>query len=498
MKARRVLRESNEILKEGYGFDNQRDDCLKFAAKYELEVVKEHQLVESSTAWNREKFEEIIDKAIQERDEIPGLLLPRVDRFARNQVAAGHYLFLLRQAGLTIMFAQEDLVVDNEASAMKVLMFFIHSFKADQDGKQLKHNLLGGRDKVATVAHEVPNGMVIWPFDYMPKRIYGKMLTGKPSINKERAAWVSKWADWIIEEGLGLAEVCRLMEQNHPLVKTRRGGRFSPKAIRDILRSKQLIGIFEWKGDVYLQDENLRILTDEQFEALQKRLDENRERRYYNAAKYDYPPLPKMVFHTCGQLMYGVPVNGKPYYRCPKCRKSYISAQIIWDEYQQGIKGELLREERLIPAIRAQFDNKDTITRLEREIKAKVDEIQKWRDAKDAAFRLGMMLKNYPQERVQGEIDKAEEKIQHLEAEKANLDKRLSTLREQKLNEEGIRRLCQLLAKNIDSFTKNQWEVLNKLLKLRITVYSKELIAVNVALPPVRDTRDTQVEFSRL
>ena len=70
MKARLVLRESGEVLKEGYGFDNQREDCLKSVAKYEDKVAKEHQLVETSTTWNREKFQKIIDEAIQERGEI--------------------------------------------------------------------------------------------------------------------------------------------------------------------------------------------------------------------------------------------------------------------------------------------------------------------------------------------------------------------------------------------------------------------------------------------
>ena len=36
------------------------------------------------------------------------------------------------------------------------------------------------------------------------------------------------------------------------------------------------------------------------------------------------------------------------------------------------------------------------------------------------------------------------------------------------------------------------------MLKLRVTVYSKELVTVNVALPPVRDTRDAKIEYNRL
>ena len=77
-KARRILRESMETLKEGYGFSNQREDCLKFEGKRGLEIVTEHKLVETSTTWNRQKFEGIIAKAIQERNEIPVVVFPRL------------------------------------------------------------------------------------------------------------------------------------------------------------------------------------------------------------------------------------------------------------------------------------------------------------------------------------------------------------------------------------------------------------------------------------
>jgi len=492
-KARRILRESEDTLKEGYGFSNQREDCLKFENKRGLEIVEENELVETSTAWSRQKFEGIIAKAIREKSEIPVIVFPRVDRFARNLEAAGYYLGLLRQNGLKAGFAEEDLMVDNESSAMNVLMFFIHSFKADQDGKQIKHNLLGGRDKLATQAQEIPNGMVIWPFDYMSKRLYGRMSTGRPILNKERAAWIKKWAEWILEDGYGLADVCR--GANKANIKTRRGGKFWPKAIRDIMRSRQLIGEFWWKGKLYLKDESLRIITAEVFQALQKRLDENRERSYYNHTKYEYPPLRKMVFHSCGQLMYGVPLNGKPYYRCPKCRRSRINAQALWAKVQKDLKDRLLREERLIPALKAQFNDTEVIAQLEQDIKAKDAEIQKQENAKNAAFRIGMVITNYPAERVQAEIDKAEARIQHLKAERTESEKRRDALKERRLDVEGIRRFCQLVARNIDNLTKSQWENLNRLLKLKIVVYSTNLVKVNLALPPVRES---EMEFSRL
>ena len=54
-KARRVLRESDKTLTEGFGFDQQREKCVQFESKHNLQVVKEHQLVETSSNWNREK-----------------------------------------------------------------------------------------------------------------------------------------------------------------------------------------------------------------------------------------------------------------------------------------------------------------------------------------------------------------------------------------------------------------------------------------------------------
>lgn len=501
MKVRRVLRESNEALKEGYGFDNQGEDCLKFERKYGHEMVKEHRLVETSSSWNREKFHRIIDDAIQERDEIPAIEFSRVDRFARNLEAAGYYLGLLRQKGLTVMFAQEGLVVDSETSLMNVLMFFVHSFKADQDGRQIKHNLLEGRDKLAKLAHEVPNGMVTYPFDYLPKRIYGQMTTGKPTINELRAAWVKKWADWVLKDGLGLADICFLMnKEGVPPPRASKGyskpaAEWKLKAVRDILRSRQLIGEFWWKGKCYLKDEELRIISDEQFDEIQARLTQNQERRAYNAVKYDYPPLRKMVYHHCGAMMYSKPSNGKPCYYCPKCSKSYIDAQNLWERIRIGIRERLLREERLIPALKKQLDRGDTFTNLEKEILSKHTEIEKWENAKDAAFRMGMTLTNYPKERVQEHIDEAERQIQHLDQQKVDLNKRLAVIKERTLNEEGIRRLCRLISDNINNLSKKRWQLLLQMLKLKIVVKNRELANVKVALPPLINE---EIQFSHL
>ena len=72
MRARLVLRESGESLREGYGFENQREDGFGFAGQHGIEIIKVHELVESATKWKREKLEDIIDEAIRERKKYLG------------------------------------------------------------------------------------------------------------------------------------------------------------------------------------------------------------------------------------------------------------------------------------------------------------------------------------------------------------------------------------------------------------------------------------------
>ena len=491
-KARIVLRESTEALKEGFGFDNQRAECTKFTLRHNVEVTKEHRLVESSSSWKRDKFEEIINEAIAERDAIPWTIFPRVDRFARNLEAAGYYLGLLRRNELKVAFAEEDLVVCDESSTTAVLMVFMHGFKADQDGKQIKSNMLAGRDKVGSEKHQLPNGMVIWSFDYVPKRLYGIVATGRPTLNLEKTAWVRKWVDWILNEGIGELEVCRRMEKRGILAP--KGGKsWSSSTVSRILRSRQLIGEFHWKGKRIYEQEGETVLSTEQFDALQKRLDEVRESSYYNAAKLDYPPLRGMVFCQCGRRMGGCPQHGYPYYRCAVCRKPLINAQWLWRMVERGIKSELFREDNLIPAIEAQLESSDSITSREKDLRALNTRIEVLNDKWDALYRLASL--DYPEDRFRKREQEIITAINEAADEQDHIEREVSLLKQKRLDKEGIARFCQVVARNADSLMKAQWEMLLKILRFKIVVYGKELITVYMALPPIRHVEN---EFTRL
>jgi len=500
MKARLLLRESHESLLDGYGFENQREDAFKLAAQQQVEIVKVHEVVESATKWKREKLEDIIAEAIGEKDEIPWVIFGRVDREARNQLAGAYYVYQLISAGLTVGIATQNLILHRGSPPMDFFMFNLHLFKAEEDAGQMKRNLLGGRDKLAEKAGQVPNGSIIWPFDYYPKKVYGQMTTGRPCFNQERAGWVRKWYQAVVFDGMGVKGIEKWMEREG--VRTKRGNKISAKHARDILTSRQLLGEFSWQGKVYFKDESLRILTHEEFDALQRKLAENRERSYYNAIKWVYPPLP-VVRHACGVRVKRValaPGNGgkkRLYYRCPKCkgRGHNVQAWQLWDKIRPTLENELLREDRLIPALRKQFgDNTLIAVSLEKQISEKQKQKQEAQAEKDRAFELGVKLKGYPWEKVQEAIDRAEAKVQKLDAEMRGLERQEQLVRQRIFDEEGIRRLCQQVSGNLKNLDGNEWLMLNRQLRLEVTFLSKDAVSVKVSLPPVRETEN---EFSR-
>ena len=190
--------------------------------------------------------------------------------------------------------------------------------------------------------------------------------------------------------------------------------------------------------------------------------------------------------------MYGKPVRSTTWYYCPKC-KTEIRGKIIWDEVRKEIRTGLLREDRLVPAIESQFNNVELIVKREQELKGLKDRIAFLNNKWDALYKL--VSSDYPRDRFKKGEREIIEAINRAKDEQEQTERELDIIRQRRLDEEGIARFCRLVAHNMDNLSKEQWEMLLKIMRLRITVHSKDTIAVSVALPPVRES---QIEFSRL
>lgn len=496
MRAYAIRRESKELAMKRYGPREQWRDIEQNAPLLNVEVSEDSGTVirESATKYTQEGREQpLLKKAIAEALELmregkcQAIIFPRVDRATRFIPSSLPILIDAIHKGLRVFFARERFELDTLDSD-SLNRYLNKAMESTAYVDTLRENSMRAKFLRAFEDGKLPNGRVPWCFDY-------NQDTGRAEINWDRANWVKRWRDWLLTDGIGILKLCRRMNEEFP---SPRDGQWRPKTVTGILRSRALIGEFYARDEIGEQklvykDEGDTILTIDEFEAIGKRLDEIHENSYYNATKAEhrYPPITKFVYCSCGARMYSFPNRQRPYYRCKACGKLF-NALRLWELFFPQTKATLSSDNYLIPRIKSQFGNKQLIANYQMDIDAKAKEIEDLEKAKDKAFRMGMCLQSYPIERVQEQIDKAEVKIQRLGAEQESHKQRLSNLKQEILDEEGTKRFCRIVSQNIDGLTKEQWEVLGKLTALRITVWNKTLVTVDMVLPPVRNA---ELEF---
>jgi len=120
--------------------------------------------------------------------------------------------------------------------------------------------------------------------------------------------------------------------------------------------------------------------------------------------------------------MVGVYRNRKPWYRCLNCGR-WIKALPLWNEVKQGVREMLLQPERLIPAVKAQFDGGKSIDHLEQDLKANRQQLEVLEQAEQKALRLYLYLPNYPFEKLEMELQRIQQQRHGLTTECHTLER---------------------------------------------------------------------------
>ena len=507
-RALTIIRVSEEDQLKGYGPDVQADEVRAYLVEAGLTEVTQRVIQEESTTWNRPQFEVILDEAIglKHRGELEAVVFPRTDRLARKWDAFGYYIGMLRREGLEVHFAREKTVAPDDP--MQATMLFLYGAKAHADADTIRANTSRGRRMRAERDHMMPTGRSKFAHDYHPyRRDWGQVPdanSGRYTVNTERAAWVKRWADWLLVDGMSGNKIAKMMKHPHGIPISRstivsnlsdpilvgKVYAYKTKATVDIAGKRKTINVPEKEWLLVYEDESLRILSDEQFYALRNRFRQNQQNSSRHT-KHWYPPLRSLVFCSCGRRMAGTTLwKGQqrlPYYRCLKCHR-YIKAIPLWEEIKAGMQKRLLEPERLIPAIKGQLDSGQSIIRLEEEIKSNRQRLDLLDHAEQKALRLHLHLPDYPEEKLQAECRRIAEQQEQLGKEIANLERQLAELRQAMVDDEGLRRFCEIATRNMDALDDSQWRLLLETMRLTVLVDDSG-VTVNVAVPTVNDEK---------
>lgn len=249
------------------------------------------------------------------------LLLWKFDRLSRNIYDSFFIDAQLRECGIEIVTITESLP-EEEGTRMMLQAFY--ASQAHIYSVSLRANVLRGLNYNAERAL------------YNGRKILG--YTGKANCHYEIDEKTSMIVQRIFKEyadGKPLQRICD--DLNNAGFRSVQGNEFKVNSLRNILVNRAYVGEYKW-GDHIVPDGFPRLISDELFEAVQKRLDSNK-RGGKGAVKLLKPETPEIADYwlgghvfcgECGETLQGVSGTGKSgniyyYYSCKAHRKHECS-----------------------------------------------------------------------------------------------------------------------------------------------------------------------------
>ncbi len=125
---------------------------------------------------------------------------------------------------------------------------------------------------------------------------------------------------------------------------------------------------------------------------------------------------------------------------------------------------------------------------LEQDLRTNRQQLEMLEQAEQKALRLYLYLSNYPFEKLETELHHIQEQRQGLTMECYTLERQIGEMKQAMVDEEGVRRFCQIATRNLDSIDDSQWRLLLETMRLRLIFDGKEFHA-KIALPTVQEEK---------
>src|SRR3990167_524975 len=240
---------------EGLSLDNQLQTLRDYAARNEIEVVKEFRFSESADRKIRKKFLEMVD-FIKQHSEVKAVIAYRVDRITRNYRDAVEMDDLRLEADKELHFVYDHLVLNSKTLGRDIVDWDLKVFLAKQFINRLKE------DAKNSALYKLKNNE--WPL----KAPYGYKnitLDNKRKwivIDPLPAKVVEKMYEWYSTSSFSLNEI-------RDKVKDVFNISFSKGYVDFILKNKFFCGIMVYDEKEYTHNYDL-IISPELFEKVQQ------------------------------------------------------------------------------------------------------------------------------------------------------------------------------------------------------------------------------------
>lgn len=265
----------------------QVDVCTKWAQDNDIHIVQIYQ-DEALTGKTdkRPDFQRMIRDAKSEKFDY--VIVYKLDRFARNRADSAVYKAQLKKFGVKVLSAMENITDGPEGIILEGMLESL----AEYYSANLAQNVLRGMHQKAELGKYM-GGTV--PLGY-------KIDVDKNYVLDENGAVIVRRIYEMYSDGHTIKEICQ--ELNAAGYKSATGRSFNYNSLHRILTNPKYIGRYEY-FDVVLEGVVPRIIDDETFNKVQKRVQHNKHNPASAKNKVGFHLTGKLFCGKCGSSMIG-------------------------------------------------------------------------------------------------------------------------------------------------------------------------------------------------
>ena len=310
--------------------EGQLRDCYDYARKNGYTIIHEYiDRAMTGTNDHRPEFNQMIEDSSQK--QFQGVLVWQLDRFARNKYDSAIYKRQLKQKGVKVYSAKEQIPDGPEGILIETVLEGMAEYYSAELGQKVSRNLKQNAERGWFNGGYPPFGYKVVEVDcstYKKKKL---------EIDKETAPIVKE----IFEMRANGTEVKDIVDfLNEKGCKTVMGNKFQKSSLTSMFKNKKYIGTNVYSGIEY-PNTIPAIIDEELFERVQAVVKKYEHAPAIAKADEDYILTTKLFCGKCRSSMVGTSGtshNGTiyKYYTCNKvlkrkCSKKNISKPLIED-----------------------------------------------------------------------------------------------------------------------------------------------------------------------
>lgn len=252
--------------------EGQLKYCKEYAERNNMNIIHIYKdEARSGTKDDRDEFQKMIKDS--ETKTFQGVLVYQLDRFARNKYDSAIYKRKLKQNGVRVYSARENISDDASGILMESVLEGMAEYYSVELGQKVSRGMDINAEKGFYNGGPIPIGLKLKTIE-LPLGVNGKMICKKSfDIDKEKAPIIQTMFKMYINDNT-MVDIMNFL--NKKGIKTSNGKEFGKSAVKTILTNKKYIGIYEHNGKE-IHGVIPRIIDDNTFYKVQEKLQLNRK-----------------------------------------------------------------------------------------------------------------------------------------------------------------------------------------------------------------------------